>query len=86
MSIGIYKIENLLNHKIYIGQSRNISQRWKDHRNLYKKDDSPLYRAMRKYGIENFSFKIIEECPIDLLNERECYWIKYYNSLNEGYN
>lgn len=47
-----------------------------------------LYRAIRKYGLENFIFEIIETCPIQNLNERENYWIKYYNSNDTkfGYN
>lgn len=89
--IGIYKIENLTNHKVYIGQSKNISQRWIKHRihgtqSGYNDADYPLYRAMRKYGIENFSFSILEECSIEELNEKEQYWIKQFNSYKEGYN
>ena len=84
--IGIYKIENQLNNKIYIGQSKNITQRWKEHRARYQIKDSPLYRAIRKYGIENFSFEVIEECEINQLDEREIYWITFYNSYKNGYN
>ena len=86
--IGIYKITNQINNKIYIGQSQNISQRWKSHRSHYQKDDYPIYRAMRKYGLENFTFEVIEECTLEELNDREKYWIKYYNSHNllNGYN
>lgn len=90
---GIYKIENLINHKVYIGQSVNIKNRWKSHLNVSKNPVSdgyeyPLYRAFRKYGLENFSFKILEECPKEKLNQREEYYIKKYNSLdnNFGYN
>lgn len=84
--IGIYKIENLINGHCYIGQSVDIKRRWRQHRTDYKIIDYPLYLAFRKYGLENFSFEIIEECSSDLLNEREIYWIKYYNSYQEGYN
>lgn len=82
--IGIYKITNLTNNHCYIGQSRNILKRWYDHKiaSQNKNDkgyDYPLYRAFRKYGIENFSFEIIEECSIEELNDKEIYWIKYYN-------
>ena len=89
--IGIYKIENLINQKIYIGQSVNIERRWKSH----KKDafdvnnhnyNTHLYRSIRKYGLENFSFEVIEECCINELNDRERYWIKQYNSFFNGYN
>ena len=85
--IGIYKIENLINHKKYIGQSVNIRKRWEYHRYIYTKIiDSKLYMAMRKYGIENFSFEVLEECSIEQLLEREMYWIKYYNTYIYGYN
>ena len=86
--IGIYKITNQVNKKVYIGQSQNISQRWKSHRKHYQKDDYPIYRAMRKYGIDNFSFEVIEECSLEELNDKEKYWIKYYDSHNSsnGYN
>ena len=78
--IGIYKITNKVNYKVYIGQSINIEERWKHHKLYYsnkklKEYNTKFYRAIRKYGIENFDFEIIEECPIELLNEREKYWI-----------
>lgn len=86
--IGIYKIQNLINGKLYIGQSVDIEQRWKEHISAAKGDyyHYTLYKAMRKYGIENFSFSIIEECNRDELSEKEKYWIKFYNSYEEGYN
>ena len=88
--IGIYKIENLLNHKIYIGQSCNIERRWKDHiRRIYnsENDNLPLYKAFRKYGKENFSFEIIELCSIEDLDIKEKRYIKQFNSLvPNGYN
>lgn len=94
--MGIYKIENLINGKVYIGQSVHIKKRWREHiailnfplLQIYKR---PLYQSFIKYGLENFSFNIIEQCSKDLLNEREIYWIKYYNSCiywpnSNGYN
>lgn len=51
--------------------------------NLY---NGHFYKALRKYGVENFTFQIIELCRQDELNEREIYWIKYYDSFNNGYN
>lgn len=87
--IGIYKITNLINGHSYIGQSINIVRRWKDHRQVAARgarNDYPLYRAISKYGIENFEFSIIEECSVDELDEKEKYWISYYDSYNNGYN
>lgn len=89
--IGIYKIENLINNKKYIGQSIDIETRWKHHQQAaYNKNSKgyeyPLYRAIRKYGIENFKFNIIEECELNQLNTREIYWISYYDSFFKGYN
>lgn len=88
---GIYKIENIINHKVYIGQSTNIQKRWIRHKSTaFNVDDhsyeNPLYRAMRKYGIENFNFSVLEECSCEELNQRERFWIKKYNSFFEGYN
>ena len=89
---GIYKIENLLNHKIYIGKALNINKRFGDHRRLiWNKDlpsyNYPLYRALRKYGIDNFQFSIVEECEPDDLIEKEIYWIQYYEAFGpKGYN
>ena len=91
--VGIYKIENLVNGKIYIGQSTNIKKRWATHRTRpfnpnSKQYDSLLYRAIRKYGLENFRFVVLEETLIEELDNREKYWIEYYESHNKekGYN
>lgn len=87
MTCGIYKITNKINGKCYIGQSINIETRWHHHKYFDKKLSCyPLYRAMSKYGKENFKLDIIEECPQKDLNEREIYYIKYYNSYENGYN
>ena len=77
--IGIYKITNKKNNHCYIGQSKNIEKRWSNH--IYhdkSKDEYPLYRAFKKYGINNFIFEIIEECTLKELNEKEQYYIKLY--------
>ena len=87
---GIYKIENLINHKCYIGQSNDVSNRLSQHRSeTYRKYNinKTLYKAIEKYGIDNFTFEIIEcDLPNNKLDEREIYWINYYNSYNKGYN
>lgn len=83
--IGIYKITNQINNKSYIGQSIHIEQRWEEH--LYKSSKCSLLKyALHKYGVDNFTFEVIEECEQQKLNEREQYWIKYYNTFEEGYN
>lgn len=84
--IGIYKITNLLNRKIYIGQSINIQNRWEDHKYYSSNEHTALQAAFKKYGISNFSFEIIEECSKEELDEKEIYWIKFYDSYNNGYN
>lgn len=92
--IGIYKIENLVNGKKYIGQSVDIEDRWRDHKWLANNSYSakyPLYNAIRKYGLNNFDFSVIEECEINQLNNREIYWIEYYKTFvyqtnSQGYN
>lgn len=90
--VGIYKITNLINQKCYIGQSTNISKRWNAHRSAAQNPNnrahysSHLYRAMRKYGIENFQFEILEECSVSLLNQKEREYIQKYNSCFAGYN
>ena len=88
---GIYKITNMVNGKVYIGQSVDIEKRWRRHKNLYLNYDEILYKAMRKYGFENFSFEILIECEEGLLDLMEIYYIKQYNSFvgwkdNWGYN
>lgn len=88
MSQGIYKITNKINNKIYIGKSTDIEERWKyhiSHYNYEREYDKPLYKSFRKYGIENFSFEIIEECSLDI-DEKEKYWINFYDSYKNGYN
>ena len=85
MTIGIYKIENLINHKIYIGQSIEIEKRWQKH--LSAKDDFIIHKALRKYGLENFSFQIVEKCDLSELDEKEEKWIIFYNCITPlGYN
>ena len=88
----IYKITNKQNGNIYIGQTRiDVIGRWKTHCNISYNQNSEeyhfaLHKAIRKYGVEGFSVDTIEECPDDKLNERERFWIAYYDSYNNGYN
>lgn len=83
--IGIYKIENLVNQKVYIGQSIHIEKRWQEH--CQPSSVSLIGKAIKKYGKTNFSFTVLEECDVNLLNEREEFFIKQYNSIApNGYN
>lgn len=81
----IYKITNKVNGKSYIGQTRyTIEFRWKQHQ--HKKDNTYFHNAIHKYGIENFSIEVLEECNIEDLNSREIYYIAKYDTFNNGYN
>lgn len=86
----IYKITNKENNKVYIGQTiKKVEKRFQQHKNNYNKpyfSQLALYKAFNKYGIENFSFEEIEEVDNEKLDEREKYWIKYYDSYQNGYN
>lgn len=88
--IGIYKITNQLNGKCYIGQSIDIKMRWIQHLYCGKNgiQKGKLYPAMLHDGIDNFQFEVLEECNLsqEELNNKERYWINYYNSFNNGYN
>ena len=87
---GIYKITNLLTEQCYIGQSVNIADRWKQHckcgLGIQASATNVLYNAMQKDGVWNFSFELLEECPRNLLNEKEKFWIQMYQSNNFGFN
>lgn len=88
----IYKITNLVNGKIYIGQTIvPIEQRFQKHcwgtsdKDSYHKNMA-IKQAIRKYGKNNFRIDLVENCDISQLDEREIYWINYYDSYNNGYN
>ena len=85
----IYKITNRVNNKVYIGQTHfTIEHRWKQHIKNFNIEhrQQPLYKAFAKYGIENFNIEKVEEVECEKLNEREIYWIAYYDSFKNGYN
>lgn len=83
----IYKITNIVNNKLYIGQTRKtIEERFQMHIKKAKQHTNRyLYDAMNKYGYDNFIPSEIEECDDGLLDEREIYWIAYYNTTNKQY-
>ena len=88
----IYLITNLINNKKYIGQTKQgrEERRWQEHSIFYVNENRMLYNAIRKYGSENFEFKVIDtDIPEELIDERERYYIKYYNTFylnGQGYN
>lgn len=88
MSCGIYKITNLINNLIYVGQSVSIEQRFANHRSRKNGNyrGSLIDQKIEELGVDKFSFEIIEECSIEELDEKEIYWINYYDSYNTGYN
>ena len=85
----IYKITNISNNKIYIGKTiYSLNHRWQQHLNIAFNKNRPsynykLYKAIRKYGKDNFIIETLEDIDNSLLNEKEIYWIKYYNSNNQ---
>lgn len=89
---GIYLITNLKNNHKYIGQSINIKNRFQRHHLCDYKNkksshyNSQLYQAFRKYKIENFEVQILELCEMSKLDEREIFWIEYYDTYRNGYN
>lgn len=86
---GIYKITNIENQMCYVGQAVNISDRFKQHIKRGIGAETPtrnkLYPAMLEFGVENFTFEIIEEVERSKLNERESYWQEYFHAKDFGY-
>ena len=86
----IYKITNTINGKFYIGQTiQNVKERFYQHcatKCSKAVSNMAIHRAIKKYGKSNFTVEVIEEIDSANLNDRERYWIKYYNSYNNGYN
>ena len=87
--VGIYKITNQINGHSYIGLSTHIEDRWDYHKDPYNWDrekDKALYIAIKKYGIDNFNFEILEECSPEQLSEKEKFYIAKYDTFYNGYN
>lgn len=87
----IYKVTNKINGKVYIGQTiQNVKDRWYRHcgySGLSKKEmNMHIKRAILKYGKENFIVETLEDCDVSELDDREKYYIEFYNSYKEGYN
>jgi group I intron endonuclease len=83
--IGIYKISSPTN-RIYIGQSKNLETRFKYYEKCNCKRQIKLYNSFKKHGVKNHKFEIIEECSLEMLDEREVYWGTIFNVLEGGLN
>ena len=86
---GIYKITNTKNGMCYVGQAVNIAERWRQHIKRGLGAEAPtrnkLYPAMAQFGVENFTFEIVEQCEPSLLNQREDSWQEYFHAKDFGY-
>lgn len=85
---GIYKLTNIINGKIYVGESTDLYLR--KHQHQYCLDNNchtnlHLRNSVAKHGKDNFVFSVIEYCPPEALREREIYWILYLKSTNSEY-
>lgn len=87
---GIYRITNLKTNEAYIGKSTNIKTRWQNHCKTAIGLDgmarTKIHSAMKEYGIDNFSFEVLEKCTKENYSEREKYWINFYETNIYGYN
>lgn len=84
--VGIYKITSP-SGRVYIGQSIDIERRFKEYKTLKNcKFQKKIFRSFLKYGVINHKFEIIEECDIELLNERERYYQELFNCVEDGLN
>ena len=87
--IGVYKITNTVTSDFYIGSSKNIKQRWANHKcpSILKKcPNNPLYLDMKKYGVDKFDFQILAEVKPEHLKEREQWFIEKMHPTYNNYN
>lgn len=87
---GIYKITNLDTQRAYIGRSTDIKKRLTEHVkgafNISTIADQEIHRVMGREGVDKFSFEVLEKAEKEKLNEREKYWIDFYQTQSYGYN
>lgn len=86
---GIYKIQNKINNKVYIGQAIDIEDRWRNHLSSLRTNthtNTHLQNSFNCYGENAFIFSVIEECSIDALTQQEQFWIDYYGGVNSTKN
>lgn len=85
----IYIIRNTVNNKVCIGQTKvSVDQRWKEHLRHAQYGDQVINKAMKKHGVKNFYVETLEICDLDVLDEREIYYIDLFDSTDKhkGYN
>ena len=86
---GIYKITNLENQMCYVGQAADVASRWRQHIKRGLGAEAPtrnkLYPAMSEFGVENFTFELLEECSRESLDAREDYWQDFFKAKEFGY-
>ncbi len=83
---GVYKITHIASGKSYIGISKDINRRWAEHKVSKSKNNGGIHEAMEKHGIDAFSWQIIEQCNVSLLQDREAHWIAVFDTYRNGYN
>lgn len=87
---GVYKITNKLSGMSYIGQAKDVRERWREHLKCGLGIDTPsnnrLYQAMLKDGVDSFTFELLEACPSQELDEKEKFYIALYQTKEYGYN
>lgn len=89
---GIYRVYTTFNNACYIGQAKDIYERFNSHHIYDYKDknnccyNTKFYSVLRKYGLDSFEVEILELCPIQYLDEKEIYYISKYDSFHHGYN
>lgn len=88
MTSGIYCIKNINDGKMYIGQSVDVDKRWQTHKWLLKNNNHFNVHLQRAYNLDkdSFEFSVIEYCSAEELNEKEIYYIRYFDTMENGYN
>ena len=83
---GIYIITNTINDKVYVGQAQDLYIRTKHH--ISDERNPLLKKAFKKYGLDKFTINVLEKCEIEKLDDREQYWMDYYEvtNMDKGYN
>lgn len=85
-SCGIYGLRNKVTDKWYVGKSKNIEKRWTCYRNVVCQGQPKLFQALTEFGFDGFDATILEQCDVLVIGDRETYWIKEKNAVDNGYN